>query len=104
MLNSKQRSNLRSIAANTETLAQMGKTSVDEDSGEFSKTFLSGISDALEARELVKISVLKNAPFTVKEISDDLADALGAECVATIGRKIILYRRSSKKDIKHIDF
>ena len=104
MLNSKQRSNLRAIASTIEPVFQLGKTSVNEDSGEFTETFLSSVNDALEARELVKLTVLKNAPFTARELGDDLAGKLSAECVATIGHKIILYRYSNKKNIKHIEF
>lgn len=104
MLNSKQRSNLRSLAASVEPIFQLGKTSVNEDDGTFTQTFLTSVNDALEARELVKITVLKNAAFTAKELGDDLAEELNAECVATIGHKIILYRYSKKKNVKHIEF
>lgn len=104
MLNSKQRSNLRSLASNIEPVAQLGKISVGEDDGIFTETFLKTVSEALEARELIKITVLKNAAFTAKEIGDDLAEEVGAECVATIGHKIILYKFSHKKGVKHIEF
>ncbi|MBQ7164181.1 MAG: YhbY family RNA-binding protein [Clostridia bacterium] len=104
MLNSKQRSNLRAAASTIEPIFQLGKTSVDEESGEFTETFLSSVDDALEARELIKLTVLKNAAFSARELGDDLAAKLSAECVATIGRKIILYRYSNKKNIKHLEF
>lgn len=104
MLNSKQRSNLRSLASTLEPVCQLGKVSVGEDDGVFSQSFLSSVNDALEARELIKITVLKNAAFTAKEIGDDLAREVNAECVATIGHKIILYRFSNKKGIKHVEF
>lgn len=104
MFNSKQRSNLRSIASTIEPIAQLGKTSVNEDDGSFSQTFLQMIDEALEARELIKITVLKNAAFTAREIGDDLAKELRAECVATIGHKIILYRFSHKKGVKHVEY
>ncbi len=104
MLNSKERSNLRSLAQKIEPIAQIGKTSVSEEDGTFSESFLKSIDEALTARELVKISVLKNAAFTAKEIGDDLAEELSAEIVACIGHKIILYRYSNKKGIKHIEY
>ena len=66
--------------------------------------FVNSLSEALEARELIKITVLKNAAFSAKEIADDLANELNAEVVATIGHKIVLYRFSNKKGIKHIEF
>ena len=102
-MNSKQRSNLRGIASTMEPVFQLGKSSVDEDSGEFTEAFLSSVNDALEARELIKLTVLKNAAFSARELGDDLAERLSAECVATIGHKIILYRYSNKKNIKHIE-
>lgn len=104
MLNSKQRSNLRSLASTLEPVCQLGKISVGEDDGIFTESFLTTVSEALEARELIKITVLKNAAFTAKEIGDDLAKEVGAECVATIGHKIILYKFSHKKGVKHIEF
>ncbi len=104
MLNSKQRSNLRSLASTLDPCAQLGKISVGEDDGVFTQNFLDSVDAALEARELIKITVLKNAAFTAKEIGDELAKELNAECVATIGHKIILYRFSKKKDVKHVEF
>ena len=104
MLNSKQRSNLRSIATNIEPVFQVGKTSIDEDTGEFLLTFIQSVDDALTARELIKLTVLKNAALSARELGDDLAREVGAECVATIGHKIILYRYSEKKNIKHLEF
>ncbi|MBP5193113.1 MAG: YhbY family RNA-binding protein [Clostridia bacterium] len=104
MLNSKQRSNLRAAASALEPIFQLGKSSVNEEDGTFTDTFLQSVSEALEARELIKITVLKNAAFSAKEMGDDLAREVGAECVATIGHKIILYRYSQKKNVKHIEF
>ncbi len=97
MLNSKQRSNLKSIAANLSPIAQLGKGGVSEN-------MVRSLSDALEAHELIKINVLTNAEDDAKALGAQLADALKGECVAVIGRKIILYRRSSRKDFDHIVF
>ncbi len=97
MLNSKQRSNLKSIAANLSPIAQLGKGGVSEN-------MVRSLSDALEAHELIKINVLTNAEEDAKALGAQLADALKGECVAVIGRKIILYRRSSRKDFDHIVF
>lgn len=97
MLNSKQRSNLKSIAANLSPIAQLGKGGVSEN-------MVRCLSDALEAHELIKINVLTNAEDDAKALGAQLADALKGECVAVIGRKIILYRRSSRKDFDHIVF
>jgi len=103
-MTSKERSNLRSLASTLEPIAQLGKISVGEDDGVFTQTFLNTVDEALEARELIKITVLKNAAFTAREIGDDLAKELNAVCVATIGHKIILYRYSHKKGVKHVEF
>ena len=104
MFNSKQRSNLRGIASTIDPIAQLGKASVNEDDGTFTENFLNMLDEALESRELIKITVLKNAAFTAKEVAEGLAKDLRAECVATIGHKIILYRYSHKKGVKHIEY
>ena len=97
MLTSKQRSNLKSIAANIQPVAQLGKGGINEN-------MIRSLSDALEAREIIKINVLTNAEEDAKALGAQLAESLKAECVAVIGRKIVLYRRSSRKDFKHIEF
>lgn len=96
-MTSKQRSALKAIASNITPITQVGKGGIGEN-------LIRSVSEALEARELVKLSVLETADGTPREIMDELAAALGAESVAAIGRKIILYRRSSRKDFNHIEF
>lgn len=96
MLNSKQRSNLRSAASAEDPIGQVGKNGVSEN-------MIKSFSDALDARELIKITVLENADKTARETGEELAASLGAEFVAAIGRKVILYRRSSR-EIRHIEF
>ena len=56
------------------------------------KTF----SDALEARELIKLHVLENCGEHPKTVIHALSEALGAEAVAVVGKKIVLYRASQK--------
>ena len=97
MLTSKQRSNLKSIAANLSPIAQLGKGGIGDN-------MIRSLSDALEAHELIKINVLTNAEEDAKTLGADLAASLRAECVGVIGRKVILYRRSSRKDFEHIKF
>ena len=89
MLNSKQRAALRSMAAQIQPIMQIGK-------GGISENLVKTISDALEARELIKLSVLENCDWTQREAADELAQAVGAEVVGIIGRKIILYRESKE--------
>lgn len=95
MLNSKQRAALRSAAATAETLFQLGKDGITD-------TFTASCDSALTARELIKISVLKTAPITAREAGEEVAQRLGAEFVAAIGNKFILYRYSKNKT-EHIN-
>lgn len=95
MLTSKQRSKLKSLAANLSPIGQVGKEGIGEN-------MLSSFSDCLEKRELIKINILENADGDPKEIGKELAAKLSAECVIVIGRKAVLYRKSGRKDIEHI--
>ena len=95
MLTSKQRSKLKSLAANITPIGQVGKDGIGEN-------MLKSFSDCLEARELIKINILENADGVPREIGYQLAERLGAECVIVIGRKAVLYRRSQKKGVEHI--
>lgn len=89
MITSKQRAYLRGLANDIPTIMQIGKGGLTENQ---LKTF----SDALEARELIKLSVLDNCGAAPREVLDALAEALGAEAVAATGKKIVLYRASEK--------
>ena len=97
MFTSKQRSHLKSLAATMKPIAQVGKEGISEN-------LINGLSDALEARELIKINLLPAAGEDGDNLAANLADLLGAEVVAVIGRKAILYRRSGRKDFEHIEF
>ncbi|MBO4264975.1 MAG: ribosome assembly RNA-binding protein YhbY [Clostridia bacterium] len=92
-MTSKQRAYLRSLAANTDTIFQIGKGGVKDETAY-------QISNALEARELIKIRVLENCDLSAREAGEDLARRTGAELVCTIGSRIVLYRES--KDSKRI--
>lgn len=96
-MTTKQRSKLRSLAQNIEPVGQVGK-------GGLSENMISGLSDALEKRELVKITVLNNAEDDISYIAAELAEKLGAEVVCVIGHKVVLYRLSHKENVKHIEF
>lgn len=95
-MTSKQRSNLKAIAANERAIAQVGKEGLSEN-------LIAGLGGALEARELVKVNILLAAD-DADNIAANIADLLHAEVVAVIGRKAIFYRRSSRKDFKHIEY
>ena len=89
MITSKQRAYLRGLANDIPTIMQVGKGGVTENQ-------LNTFSDALEARELIKLNVLDNSGASPREVLDALAEALGAEAVAATGKKIVLYRASEK--------
>lgn len=90
MLNSKQRAALRSMAASLDPIFQIGK-------GGISDEIKTQLSNALEARELIKVKVLENSGYSPAEAAEEIAGAIGADVVSTIGTKFILYRRSEKK-------
>ena len=89
MLTSKQRAYLRGLATNEPTIMQVGKSGMSDN-------LIKTVSDALEARELIKMSVLENCSETPREMADALAAEVDADVVGVIGRKFILYRASEK--------
>ena len=92
MITSKQRAYLRGLANDLPAIMQIGKGGISENQ---LKTF----SDALEAKELIKLHVLENSGESPKELIQALAEALDAEAVAVVGKKIVLYRASEKKPV-----
>ena len=94
-MTSKQRSKLKSIAANLSPVTQVGKGGITEN-------LLNTLSESLEAHELIKVNVLANAEADADTIAENIAELLGAEVVYVIGRKAVFYRRSARKDIEHI--
>ncbi len=97
MFTTKQRSKLRSIAQTIEPIGQIGKGGITEN-------VIKNFSDALDARELIKITVLNNTDDDAKSLSIELSKSLNAEVVCVIGHKIILYRYSNKKGVKHVEY
>ncbi len=93
MLNSRQRAQLRGLANDFETILQVGKMGISENT-------VKQVDDALEARELIKMSVLETCPLTSREAADQLAKEVRADVVQVIGRKFILFRQSKEKLIK----
>lgn len=62
--------------------------------GGITENLLKTVSDALEARELIKMTVLENSGYTTKEAANEIADAIGADVVSVVGKKFVLYRES----------
>ena len=89
-ITSKQRSQLRGIAAGEETIIQIGKGGVTD-------SVVASVNAALKARELVKGKVLENSMLTAREACDRLSEACKAEQVQVIGTKFVLYKRNDKE-------
>ena len=87
MITSKQRAYLRGLANGIPAIMQIGKGGIGEN-------LIKTVSDALEARELIKMTVLENSMESPKEVANELADATDSDVVGVVGRKIILYRES----------
>ena len=63
-----------------------------------------GLALAIEKRELIKVTVLENSGYEVKDAGNEIAAALNAEFVCATGRKLVFYKRSYRKDVEHIEF
>ena len=95
MITTKQRAFLRGLGNALEPVMQIGKEGLSEN-------VATSVNLLLEARELVKIKVLKNIDLTSREIADELSSQLGADVVQVIGNNLILYKKSTRKNFKHI--
>ena len=84
-MTSKQRSYLKGLAMNLDPIFQIGKSSVTPE-------LTAAIAEALEARELIKITVLKNCLDDGRSIAEVLAERTRSEVVQVIGKKIVLYK------------
>ncbi|MBQ9545017.1 MAG: ribosome assembly RNA-binding protein YhbY [Clostridia bacterium] len=85
----KQRAYLRSLANPLTSKYQFGKNDLNDN-------FIKQIDAALEANELIKITVLETAPLSPRELSDKLCGLTGAEGIQVIGSKVVLYRESKE--------
>ncbi len=88
-MTSKERAYLKSLASKIPSLYQIGKDGIGENMVEL-------ISNALLARELIKVHVLENSLMDVREAAEELAEKTDAQVVQTIGNKFVLYKRSEK--------
>ena len=90
MINSKQRAYLRSLANGLDTIFQIGKGGISEET-------CTQIANALEARELIKARVLDNSGYTAKEAANKIAAAIDCDVVSCVGTKFVLYKESVNK-------
>ena len=84
-MTSKQRAYLKGLAMTEDAVLQIGKSSVTPE-------VTAAVDEALEARELVKLSVLKNCMDDGRSMADVLAERTHSEVVQVIGLKIVLYK------------
>ena len=88
-MTSKQRSYLKGISSTMDPIFQIGKSSVTPE-------VTTAIEEALNARELIKISVLKNCMDDPKAIAEIIAGRTHSQVVHVIGKKIILYKEAKE--------
>ena len=89
MLTGKQKRQLRSLAHHLTPIFQIGKSGITDE-------MVLGIEDALEKRELLKISILQNCEEDKKFLANSIAKKTKAHLVQLIGHTIVLYKQSSK--------
>lgn len=94
-MTSKQRAYLKSISSTYDPVFQIGKSSITPE-------ICDAVSEALAARELIKLNVLKNCADDPKDIASVLSERTRSNVVHVIGRKIVLYRPNPKKEDRKI--
>ena len=94
-LTSSERAYLRSQANGIQPIFQLGKGGINDN-------FINQIDEALEARELIKISLLETCELSVKEAAEHICAHTGAQSVQMIGRKIVFFRQASEKEKRKI--
>ena len=95
MMTSKQRAYLKSLAMTMDPVFQVGKSSVTPE-------MVQALDDVLEARELIKISVLNNCMYDPKEVASTIAGRTRSQVVQVIGKKIVLYRPARNAEKRRI--
>lgn len=95
-MTSKQRSYLKGLAMKIDPIFQIGKSSLTPE-------ITKAIAEALEARELIKITVLKNCLDDGGSIASVLAERTHSEVVQVIGRRIVLYKQAKEESKRKIN-
>ena len=88
-MTSKRRAYLKGCAMTMDTILHIGKAGVTPELTE-------SVNEALQARELIKMNVLKNCMYDIKEMANLLAERTHYEVVQVIGRKIVLFRQAKE--------
>ncbi len=94
-MTSKERAVLKARAMKIDSIFQIGKSSL-------SPAQVEAIRSALQARELIKVSVLKNCADDPAELAEVIAQRTGSQVVQVIGKKIVLYKKNAKREAKKI--
>ena len=94
-MTSKQRSYLKGLAMNIDPIFQIGKSSLTPE-------ITNAIAEALEARELIKITILKNCADDGNSVASVLSERTHSEIVQVIGRKIVLYKQAKDETKRKI--
>jgi RNA-binding protein len=89
-MTSKERAYLRGLANGIDAIFQVGKNGISEN-------LVKQISDALEARELIKITVLENSPDTINEVAKEISEKTNSQLIQVMGSKITLFKKRKKK-------
>ena len=92
-MTTKQRAYLKSLAMTMDPIFQIGQNSMTPE-------LTKAIDEALEARELIKVSVLKNCMDDPRALAQTLAERTHSQVVQVIGKKIVLYREGKDKNKK----
>lgn len=95
MISTKERAVLKGIAVNLSPIMQIGKDGLTDN-------VLSQIEEMLFNREMIKINILKNCDYNAKEAIAIICEKLDCQPVQAIGNKVVVYKFSTKKDIKHL--
>lgn len=89
-MTSKQRAYLKSQASTMDAILHIGKASLTPE-------MIASVDEALNARELIKLGVLKNCADDPKELAQIISERTHSTVVQVIGKKIILYKPDKKK-------
>lgn len=95
-MTSKQRSYLKGLAMNLEPIFQIGKSGLTPE-------LTAAVADALEARELIKLNVLKNCADGERELAQILSERTRSQVVQVIGKKIVLYKQAKDEKKRKIE-
>lgn len=88
-MTSKQRAFLIKLSHDLQANCQIGKSGVVDGN-------LQQISEMLSKSELIKVNVLPSLDVDLKGLAYEIAEAVQAQVVIVIGRKIVFYRRSQE--------